>query len=272
MLAEYNIPVVITCHGPDIMGYNESNRYHNYANKAAKECKKIIAISDDSKQRLIKIYGKYKDKISIIPNGYNPNLFYREKYSKEEFLKLFNINGKYDKIICFAGRLDTNKGIDILLNSAKIYDRDNVLTLIAGYGSEYQHLVSLRRKLGLKNVVFLGNQCQENLRKMYSVSDVCAVPSRQEAFGLVALEAIACGTPVVATNQGGMVDFITKDVGMLVDKENPNELAKAINKILNEEKVFDKEYLQKYAKDNYSQEIFMDKLIDIYEEIKNKDE
>ena len=252
------------------MGYNENNKYHSYAYKAAEGCQKIIAISNNNKQKLNKIYGKYKDKIIMMPNGYNPELFYREKYSKEELLKFFSINKKYDNIICFAGRLVPNKGVDILLNSAKIYERDNVLTLIVGDGSEYASLNLLKEKLGLKNVVFVGNQDAEVLRKIYSVSDICVVPSREEAFGLVALEAIACGTPVIATNQGGMVDFVTKDVGTLIERENVEKLAEEINKILDGERNFDKDYLQDYAKNKYSQEILMDKLLKLYEDIKGK--
>lgn len=249
------------------MEYNESDKYHSYAHKAAEGCQKIIAISNNNKQRLNKIYGKYKDKINMIPNGYNPELFYREKYSKEELLKSFGIHKKYDNIICFAGRLVQNKGVDILLNSARIYEKDNILTLIVGDGSEYNSLNLLKEKLGLKNVLFVGNQNAEVLRKIYSVSDICVVPSRQEAFGLVALEAIACGTPVIATNQGGMVDFVTRDVGVLIEKENVEQLAEEINKILDGERNFDKDYLQDYAKNNYSQEILMDKLLNLYEEI-----
>ncbi len=249
---QYNIPVVITSHGPDITEYCESDKFHKQANQAAKECKKII------------------DKIITIPNGYNPEVFYREKCNKEEVLDSFNINKKYDKIICLVGRLNYNKGIDVLLNSAKIYEKDNILTLIVGQGDAYEELNQLKEKLGLKNVVFVGNQDHENLRKIYNISDVCVVPSREEAFGLVALEAIACGTPVIATRQGGMLDFVTKDVGILVEKENVEELSTEIEKVLKEEVKFDKEYLQMYAKNNYSQEMLLDKLLNVYDEVRGK--
>lgn len=142
--------------------------------------------------------------------------------------------------------------------------------MIAGFGGEYEALNQLKQELGLQNVIFVGDQSHANLRKIYSISDVCVVPSRQEAFGLVALEAIACGTPVIATKQGGMVDFITNEVGRLVERENVDQLAKAIYQVLNGEITFDKEYLQNYAKENYSQEILMDQLLDLYEEVRRK--
>jgi len=212
---------VITSHGPDIMEYNESNKYHKDAHKAAEGCKKIIAISNNNKKRINDIYSECKDKIVSMPNGYNPNLFYREKCDKKDLLEYFNIHKKYDKIICFAGRLVYNKGVDILLNSAKIYEKDNVLTLIVGDGSEYQALNILKEKLGLKNVMFVGNQDAE----------------------------------------------VTKEVGTLIEKEDIKGLAKEIQKVLKGERNFDKNYLQDYAKNNYSQEMLINKLLQLYEEI-----
>ncbi len=268
ILEKYNIPIIITSHGSDIMGYNESNKFHSHVRKAAKDCKKIITISNHNKEEVSTIFEEYKYKIITIANGYNKDMFFKEKCSKEEVLKSFNIKNKYDKIICFAGRLTKNKGIDILLNSAKIYEKENILTLIAGHGSEYEVLFQLKEKLGLKNVVFLGDLKHEQLRKLYSISDVCVVPSRKEAFGLVALEAIACGLPVVATRQGGIPDFVNDKVGVLVEEENVEELANAIMQVLDKDKKFDINYLQQYAIDNYSQEKLMDKLLQAYEEVK----
>lgn len=268
VLEQYNIPIIITSHGSDIMGYKQSDKFHKHVKKAARDCKRIITISNHNKDEVNAILPEYQNKITTISNGYDNNVFYKENCDKTEVLKLFNIEKEYDKIVCFAGRLAKNKGIDILLNSAKIYEEENVLTLIAGNGNEYDALYSQTKELGLKNIVFLGDRSHEDLRKMYSISDVCVIPSREEAFGLVALEALACGTPVVATKQGGLPDFITEDVGVLVEKENVEQLAEGIMKVLNSEKEFKSEYIQNYAKNNYSQEIFMDKLIQLYEEIK----
>ena len=268
VLDEYNIPILITSHGSDIMGYNESDKYHRHFKKAANDCKKIVAISNHNKEEICEIFSEYSNKIITISNGYDKNVFYREECNKEEVLKSFNIDKEYDKVVCFAGRLTKNKGIDILLNSAKIYEKENVLTLIAGHGSEYEVLYPLKEKLNLKNIVFLGDRTHEELRKIYSISDVCVVPSRKEAFGLVALEAIACGIPVIATKQGGIPDFVNDDVGVLVEKENVEQLADAVIKVLEGKKKFDTNYLQNYARKNYSQEVLMDKLIQLYVEIK----
>jgi len=96
---------------------------------------------------------------------------------------------------------------------------------------------------------------------------VCVVPSRQEAFGLVALEAIACGTPVVASNQGGIPDFITDEVGILIEKENIEQLATAIIKTINKKKIYNHRKIAKYARTNYMQDTLIDRLINEYEAI-----
>lgn len=269
---EYNIPVIVTSHGSDIMGYEAWPRFHNVMFKVAKDCKKIIAISNHSKEEIANIFKENKEKIITISNGYDEKTFYKADYNKQEILKKLKINKPYDKIVCFAGRLAKNKGVDLLLQAAKIYEEENILTLIIGDGEEFNNLDKMKEELKLNNVFFIGNQNHDILREIYNISDVCVVPSRQEAFGLVALEAIACGTPVVATNQGGIPDFVNDKVGILIKGEDVIELASSISKILNNEIKFDSISLAKYAKDGYRQDLFIDKLVDIYKENLNKSE
>ncbi len=263
---EYDIPVIVTSHGSDIMGYEDWPKFHSVMYEVVEKCKKIIAISNHSKNDIVNIFKENEEKVVVISNGYDEKIFYKEDYDKEQVLKEFKINKKYDKIVCFAGRLVQNKGVDLLLKAAKYYEDENVLTLIVGDGEEYKNLNEMKENLKLKNVIFLGNQNHDTLRKIYNISDVCVVPSRKEAFGLVALESIACGTPVIAANQGGILDFINNSVGILVKQESVLELSNAISKILNNEIKFDSMYLSEYAKNNYRQDLFVDKLINIYKE------
>ena len=168
------------------------------------------------------------------------------------------------KIICFAGKLTHIKGIDLILEAAKDYEKENILTLIAGNGELFDELNSLKNKLNLKNVYFLGNQNQETLRKIYNISDISLVPSRYEAFGLVAVEALACSTPVISSDVGGLTSIINDEVGIIIPTDNSDELLKNVKKVLNKEISFDRNKISKYAYDNYSQSLLINCLIEIY--------
>ena len=136
-----------------------------------------------------------------------------------------------------------------------MYDDENTITIIAGGGGLLGDLKKQSSELNLKNIAFVGDQTQENLSKLYNIADVLAVPSRVEGFGLVAIEAQACGTPVVATNKGGMTDFINDKVGALVDVEDEVMREKEISKIINGNRTFNRLELSQSAQNNYSSEL-----------------
>lgn len=267
LAAKYNIPVVITAHGTDIIGHQRSTRFHEYTNNAVLKCKKIISISDDNNSLVLKNFPASKDKLVQIKNGYDEKVFYKSDYKKSEVLKELGIQKKYDKIVCYAGKMTKIKGVDILLKAACYYEKPNVLTLLAGNGELFYELKELSNDLGLKNVVFLGNLNHETLRKLYNISDVSLVPSRFEAFGLVAVEALACGTPVIASSVGGLPGIVNKEVGFITKVDDYVMLSKYVNKIINKETSFNSDLIAKYAYDNYAQSSLIDKLINIYNSV-----
>lgn len=262
--AGYDIPLVVTAHGTDLIGHNKSDKFHAYSNKAADEAKKIVTISENNNDLVLSTFKSAKGKTVLLKNGYDNNVFYPEKYDKKEVLKSLGIDKEYKNVVSFVGKLTEIKGVDVLLKAAKIYEDEDTLTLIAGNGELFDSLNNLAKELGLKNVKFLGNQNHQTLRSIYNIADVSTVPSRSEAFGLVAIEALACGVPVIGTNEGGIKDIITEDVGMLVEVDDHVTLAEDIKKILSKEKVFNRENVAEYAKNKYSQDTLIKELIDLY--------
>lgn len=267
IVTEYNLPTAITSHGSDMMGYNIDNSFGVYCEKAIENCDKIITISKKNNEVVLENFPQAKNKSITLKNGYDTQIFHLKNLKKQEVLKGFNINKDYKKIVLYAGRLTENKGIDVLLNAANIYEDEDTITIIAGGGGLLGDLKKQSSELNLKNIAFVGDQTQENLSKLYNIADVLAVPSRVEGFGLVAIEALACGTPVVATNKGGMTDFINDKVGALVDVEDEVMLGKEISKILNGNRTFNRLELSQYAQNNYSQEAVINDLINIYKDI-----
>lgn len=263
-----NVPYVVTAHGTDLKGFVKDKRYHPYALQGANSAGKIITISKQVDREVSELYGVSDDKKQIVMNGYDEELFLPIEYDRKELLKEFDIDMDFDRIVSFAGKLTHFKGVDVLLKAARIYEKDldeSVATIIAGNGELYEELNTLRRELGLKNIYFLGHVTQEQLVKLYNIADVSTVPSRTEPFGLVAIEALACATPVVGTNQGGLPDFITKDVGKLVAVDDDMELADAIiEELTREDRKERAAVCHKYAKENFSWKHSIGEVEDLY--------
>lgn len=262
--ADYGIPLVITAHGTDLIGFEKSERFREQAKKAFDTASAIIAISKDSAALVEKLFGD-PEKVHLIQNGYDPTVFYPEACSVHEVLDHFGIEGDYDSIVSFAGKFTYFKGIDILLNAAALYERDGVATLLAGDGELFDEMTALATQLGLKHVYFLHNQPHEVLRRLYSCATVSLLTSRNKAFGLVAIEALACGAPVIASNEGGPLDIITPEVGLLFQSENPEDLAREVQLVLDGEIDFDREEVAAYAREKYSQDVSIGALIALYE-------
>ena len=262
--ADYGIPLIITAHGTDLIGFQKSERFREQARKAFDTVDAIITISKDSTALVNKLFGE-PEKVHLVRNGYDPTVFYPDESSVAEVLTRFDIDGDYDDIVSFAGKFAHFKGIDILLNAAALYERDGVATIIAGDGELFGEMTALAKELGLRHVHFVHNQPHDVLRHLYSCATVSLLTSRNEPFGLVAIEALACGAPVIASDEGGPLDIITPEVGLLFQSENPEDLAREVQLVLDGDIDFDREEVARYALENYSQDVSIDELIALYE-------
>ena len=262
--ADYGILLIITAHGTDLIGFQKSERFRVQACKAFDTADAIITISKDSTALVNKLFGE-PEKVHLVRNGYDPTVFYPDESSVAEVLAHFDIDGDYDDIVSFAGKFAHFKGIDILLNAAALYERDGVATIIAGDGELFGEMTALAKELGLRHVHFVHNQPHDVLRHLYSCATVSLLTSRNEPFGLVAIEALACGAPVIASDEGGPLDIITPEVGLLFQSENPEDLAREVQLVLDGDIDFDREEVARYALENYSQDVSIDELIALYE-------
>lgn len=139
--------------------------------------------------------------------------------------------------LLFAGRLVSRKGVDVALRALSHLHKQGcqIPLSICGDGKERASLEELASNLGLRDyVMFQGWTAPEELAELYGRSEVALIPSRKEPFGIVALEAIASGCPVVASEVGGLPEAIG-DCGILVDPDRPKELADGIETALQPE-------------------------------------
>ncbi len=266
--ARTGIPTVITAHGTDLMGFQKWPRFQPYAEEAVALAKGIITISVDTDKLIHALLPASREKTYMLTNGYDTGIFYPDIVDRAALLADYGVPPETDFLVMFAGKLTDFKGVDVLLDAAHIYENSGigkVTTCIAGNGDLLDNLVEQAEDLGLQNMHFLGHVDHENLRKFYSVADVSTVPSRREPFGLVAVEALACGCPIVATNNGGLADIVIPEVGTLVAVDDAEELANGIlQELQHPDKLARRLLAAQYAKDRYSQEKNTVLLVDYY--------
>ena len=201
----------------------------------ANQCQRIIASTEREKEQLNALYGAPSDRISVIPCGVNLDLF--KPMDRNNARRQLSFND--DRIILFVGRIEPLKGIDSLLRAMTyLKDTPNLKLIIVGGDArsqdEVERLKIICQKLNILDLVtFLPLVKQEKLPYYYSAADICVIPSHYESFGLVALESLACGTPVVTTRVGEMENIIRQgETGYVLDDNSPHQLADKISLLL----------------------------------------
>ena len=203
--------------------------------RLTRNCHRIIATTEREKDDLIHHYGASPERISVIPCGVNLDLF--QPWDKEVARQQLGFGD--GKSLLFVGRIEPLKGIDRLLWAMTYLQNGHGLraVIIGGDGNsrdEVERLQKLSRELNIEDsVTFSGMIKHEKLPCFYSAATACVIPSYYESFGLVALESIACGTPVVATNVGDLRSIIHQgETGYVVMDDTPRSLADKIALVL----------------------------------------
>lgn len=238
---EWNIPHVAMFHtlGKSKMqaryGERESDIRISTEGRVIESADVIVASTEQERGDLSRLYGAAVDRVRVIPAGVDTELF----RPLDKVIAREDLGIKESHVILSVGRIEALKGLDILITAlADLEDNNDVRLLIVGgepRRDSYVHsLMSLVRELGLMNkVTFIGAIPQNELPKYYSAADVFVLSSYYETFGLVALEAMACGLPVVASRLGGPNSFVESGKnGYLVPWQCPEPYAQRIGILL----------------------------------------
>ncbi|CAJ53634.1 glycosyltransferase family 4 protein [Haloquadratum walsbyi] len=185
---------------------------------------RIIAVSDHTREQLRDLYRFDEAKLTTVPPGID----------SERFRPTEEVHPAVDeskRTILVVSRLDPRKGIDKAIRAFAQLDRDDTELLIGGTGRLEASLRELAADLGVVDRVrFLGFVPEEELPTLYSAADLFVLPSEYEGFGIVFMEAMACGTPVIGTDVGGVPTAIDEGkTGYLVPKDEIGELAERID-------------------------------------------
>jgi len=270
----YGKPLVLTQHNTFI----EYNNFWDTVEKlndlaigkqTLKEVDKIIVVSNATRNYVLSV-GADPEKIRVLHNGVDVNRFRPLAGVKEEMRKKLGIS-KDASVVLTVRRLVYKNGIDTLIESAKIAVEKNprVFFLVVGKGPDFGKVKEKIEQLEIQeNFRLTGFVSDEALPFYYNVADFFVLPSKSgEGLPLVALEAMACGVPVIATNVGGISEVMEEGYGKLVPLNSPDSLAEAILEFSHSDLSALKKDLRAMVEQKYSWDRNVEKLVEIYEEL-----
>ena len=268
LLSGCRAPVIMTYHADVIRRSRLFRLYRPVFGRLAPHIRRVIATSPQYRDSSA-FLAPYRDRCTVIPFGIDLDDFALRVGEVDQVQALRQRHG--ERIILFLGVLRYYKGLDVLIRAmARVTGR----LLIAGQGLQRASLEALAQELGLTDrISFLGEVPEAERRLLLHACDVFVLPSidRSEAFGIVQLEAMACGKPVVSSDLSTGVRFVNQDgvTGRLIPPGDPDALAVALNQLLEDDAL--RAGLGKAARLRVEQEFTAEHMIaqtlDLYEEV-----
>ena len=238
---ELAIPHVVTFHTLSLIkmqsraGEEEQSERSVIETKVIATADRIIAFSPHERDAMARLYAADANKITLVPCGVDLEVF--RPLNQKAVRSSLGLNG--EKILLYVGRVEPIKGLDLLVETAAQMDsEDGVRMIVVGADvngdREMDRVRQLAREKDLEDKIdFVGQVDHDDLPLYYNAADVCVVPSYYESFGLVALESMACGTPVVATRVGGLSTIIHHGrTGYLKSWRCPEAFANSVEMII----------------------------------------
>jgi glycogen synthase len=231
----FRLPLVATVHSTE---NGRRNGVHNDYQKMisstedwlCREAWRVICCSKYMENEINSTLGVADTRIDIVPNGIKIELFQKQ-------MNLVELRSRYaqpyEKLVLFVGRLVQEKGVSLIVEAAPKLRDLNVKFIVVGEGYLKEELIRRVKELGLSdNVYVTGFLESETIRGLFRVADVCLIPSLYEPFGIVALEAMASGAPIVTTGSGGLGEILEPDKTATFVYPTPESLAWGIRNVL----------------------------------------
>lgn len=250
------VPNIITEHSR-IKTYFRSRIHKILVRDTLRKANTIVAVSNSLKAEINSYYPR---QVRVIHNIVDVSKFKLNEPGKTGILN-----------IGFLGGLgNNNKGLDILLKSVCLPETKNFFLHIGGNGKLKDDYIRMATDLGISSrCKFYGEIPHNEIPLFYSRLDLFVLPSRYETFGIVLIEAMACGIPVIATRCGGPEEIVSETTGLLIPKENAEELSRAIREISENLHSYQREIIRNYAEEYFGQKVFLKQINNLYIETLN---
>ena len=249
-----NIPVVVTEHSSAVLQKKLSRKRKVYFKSVIDEATEIICVSNALKKSVQDLTDNIRVPV-VIPNAVNEKFKYKPDISE----------GKFSFIS--IGNLVQSKRFDLTIKafSKRFKGENNVILKIIGGGVLQDKLEKLVEEQGIKNqVVFLGRISRQSVVEELQKSKVFVLPSDYETFGVVYVEAMACGLPIIGTKNGGSEDIIRESNGILIERDNVEELADAMHVLYEEYYQFNPQMIAKECQERFGEKTIVSQIKEIY--------
>ena len=239
-LEGWRVPLVVTAHS--LFGEHSEETIYGLMAPNLRAADRVIAVGEHIAEQAVSL-GVARDRVSVIRSGVDVERFRpRDRVQARRRLSIGENIGEHDPVVLFVGNLEPRKQVDVLLHALRCVRQrlPNTRLFIVGSGQsagaedQTERLLGLRRDLDLEDAVtFVGRVDDEQLLDYYAAANMFALPSSSEAQGIVALEAMACALPVVATAVGGLLGTIRDgQTGFLVPSGLVDPLAERLVEVL----------------------------------------
>ena len=254
------VPYIISEHNSGFHSDAYSKKQITSAFKPYKESEKLLAVSTCLAQSMNRLYCE-KLEWDVLHNSVS-SIFEPKNTS----------NNKMDEFIFFnVSSMTKNKNVRIIIIAfSKIQKmHKNARLVIGGIGSQHENLKKLAKELNIdRKVSFTGKLSRSEVAVHMAASDCYVLSSNYETFGVVAIEALASGTPVITTKCGGPEDIVVNEkLGIVIEPNSEEQMSYALNYAIKKRKEFSKKLITTFCKNNFSQKIISKKTKDIYENI-----
>lgn len=229
---EHGIKTYVTAHGSDMFElYKSQPLMRSTIRNVLKDADGVFAVSNALRHEIVAtgVVG-IANKTKLSWNSVDINKF-SNKFN-DSFKKEYELEDK--PIVLFIGNLIKRKNVDSLLEAKKIAHSDYYLVIV-GDGPLFKKLKKKVEDENIHDVIFTGSR--DDVENIIPSCDVLILPSFSESFGLVLIEALACGKPVIGSDVGGITEIITDDVGLLVNPTKVSSIAGAVDKLIDDEEL-----------------------------------
>ena len=258
-----HIPVVLTVHGSDWYLNQDRKKVISQIYNNMRCADKIIAVGKRLRLDILEVFPEFKEKIEVVSNAIDKDYIIGEA---ETDIKTFS-EGKKTKILMVASYV-RGKGLQILLPALKKITSENYEIIVMGNKLDvkyYKEICKLKTKLQLDDKVkFLDAQPREKVSNYFKDCDFFILPSLREGFGIVLIESLLYGKPVLTTSPGGPEDIVNKNNGLLAKGGDVESLSIMLDKMINTFNNYNPELIMKEVVNKFDYKMITQKILKIY--------